>query len=80
MSLPSKKDIEILEFFREKSMITVICQYCSAEEDVVSNDKVKLEINFREKTSYYKCPHCKKTNKIELAKNIVPLARPTTVR
>lgn len=55
-------------------MIKVVCSYCQEETDT-SKDGY-LEYNLNEKVIYFKCPHCKKTDKCMLYKPDKPYPAP----
>lgn len=51
-------------------MIRVVCPHCKESTDV--SESGYLEINLNEKVIYFKCPHCKKTDKQKLYKEDTP--------
>lgn len=53
--------------------ISCVCMHCGKS----SNEDSRIEINFIEKSIYWKCPDCRETNKItiEIPKNTEPLPR-----
>lgn len=55
-------------------MIKVVCPHCKESIDI-SNEGY-LEYNLNEKSIYFKCPKCKKTDRCQLYRDDIKLAKP----
>lgn len=51
-------------------MIKVVCNYCKESIDV--KEEGYLEYNLNEKSIYFKCPKCKKTDRCQLYREEQP--------
>jgi len=51
-------------------MIKVVCPHCKEGIDVI--EEGYLEYNLNEKTIYFKCPRCKKTDRCQIYKDDSP--------
>jgi len=47
-------------------MINIVCNYCKENSDPTQEGQGYLEINLNEKVIFFKCPFCKKSDKIKL--------------
>lgn len=53
------------------SKLYCVCAFCGKHSD----DNTMVELNFRDKTIYYVCPHCKKDNISKIEFQAPPLPR-----
>lgn len=59
-------------------MIKVVCTHC--QESVNPAEEGYLEYNLSEKTIYFKCPHCKKSDRCQLYRDDKKYPKPTRMR
>lgn len=59
-------------------MIRVVCPHC--QESVDPNEEGYLEYNLHEKTIYFKCPKCKKSDRCKLYRDDVKYPTPRRMR